>query len=272
MQLGRPRGARPADRPAGRHHRHRRRGRGLRGRRAGVARVADQPGARGRRHRDDRARPRTTPAPTSSSTTPSPLRCCSSRSTLGADIVVHSATKYLAGHSDVAAWARVVTARRRAVRRAEGPARPGRRDPRHPRGLAGAARAAHPAPAASSGPQANAQELVAPAAEHPAVGRGPLPRLRRDRLDRAGRRRRGRRPADPHDVAVGARHSLGGVESTFERRRRWKSEPATIPDGPGPALGRHRGRRRPLGRPGEALDRLSTSAAPADVSGLVDGP
>jgi len=25
--------------------------------------------------------------------------------------------------------------------------------------------------------------------------------------------------------------SRGGVESTFERRRRWKSEPATIPDG-----------------------------------------
>jgi len=25
--------------------------------------------------------------------------------------------------------------------------------------------------------------------------------------------------------------SLGGVESSFERRRRWKSEPATIPDG-----------------------------------------
>ena len=25
--------------------------------------------------------------------------------------------------------------------------------------------------------------------------------------------------------------SLGGVESTFERRRRWKAEPATIPDG-----------------------------------------
>ena len=25
--------------------------------------------------------------------------------------------------------------------------------------------------------------------------------------------------------------SLGGVESTFERRRRWKTEPATIPDG-----------------------------------------
>ncbi len=25
--------------------------------------------------------------------------------------------------------------------------------------------------------------------------------------------------------------SLGGVESTLERRRRWKTEPATIPDG-----------------------------------------
>ena len=25
--------------------------------------------------------------------------------------------------------------------------------------------------------------------------------------------------------------SLGGVESTFERRRRWRSEPATIPEG-----------------------------------------
>ncbi len=24
--------------------------------------------------------------------------------------------------------------------------------------------------------------------------------------------------------------SLGGVESTFERRRRWKTEPATIPE------------------------------------------
>jgi cystathionine gamma-synthase len=25
--------------------------------------------------------------------------------------------------------------------------------------------------------------------------------------------------------------SLGGVESTFERRRRWQAEPATIPEG-----------------------------------------
>ena len=43
--------------------------------------------------------------------------------------------------------------------------------------------------------------------------------------------------AGPADVLVRATSlwvhatSLGGVESTFERRRRWKTEPATIPEG-----------------------------------------
>ena len=86
---------------AGRHHRHRRRREGLRGRRAGVAGVADQPGAGGRRHRRRSSPPRTRPAPTSSSTTPSPPPCCSSRCRSDADLVVHSATKFIAGHSDV---------------------------------------------------------------------------------------------------------------------------------------------------------------------------
>ena len=44
-------------------------------------------------------RPRT--AACASSTTPSPRPTCSSPSRLGADAVVHSATKYLGGHSDV---------------------------------------------------------------------------------------------------------------------------------------------------------------------------
>ena len=44
---------------------------------------------------------RTRPARSSSSTTRSPRRTSSGRSTLGADIVVHSTTKYLGGHSDV---------------------------------------------------------------------------------------------------------------------------------------------------------------------------
>ncbi len=79
MPARRPRGPRPAPRRARRHHRHRRRGRGLRGRRAGLAGVADQPGAGGRRHRDDRRRRPRGRAPTSSSTTPSPRRCSSSR-------------------------------------------------------------------------------------------------------------------------------------------------------------------------------------------------
>ena len=67
----------------------------------GVARDAHQPVAHLRRHRGRRRdRPRAT-ARSSWSTTPSPRRTCSSRSSLGADVVVHSATKYLGGHSDV---------------------------------------------------------------------------------------------------------------------------------------------------------------------------
>ena len=49
--------------------------------------------------------------------------------------------------------------------------------------------------------------------------------------------------------------TLGGVESTFERRRRWKTEPATIPDGLVRLVGRHRGRRGPVGRPGAGAGR-----------------
>ena len=41
------------------------------------------------------------PARAWSSTTRSPRRCCSSRSTLGADLVIHAATKFIGGHSDL---------------------------------------------------------------------------------------------------------------------------------------------------------------------------
>ena len=58
------------------------------------------------RHRGARrGRPRRA-ARCSSSTTPSPRRTSSSRSTLGADVVVHSTTKYVGGHSDVVGGAR----------------------------------------------------------------------------------------------------------------------------------------------------------------------
>ena len=149
--------------------------------------------------------------------------------TMGADLVVHSATKYLSGHADAVLGA-VVDHRRPAVRRAEGPARPDRRDPRHARGLAGPARPAHPPPAGRPGREQ--RHRAGPPARRAPRGRGgPLPRLRRHRVRRARRRRRRRRPLTRSTSLWVHATSLGGVESTFERRRRWKSEPATIPDG-----------------------------------------
>ncbi len=79
--------------------------------------------------------------------------------------------------------------------------------------------------------QSNAQELVRRLGEHPAVGEVRYPgfgaivsvvlaegALAADLLT--------------HKTTLWVHAtSLGGVESTFERRRRWKSEPATIADG-----------------------------------------
>ena len=201
----------------------------LRRRRPGLARVADQPGARARRHRDRSPRPRTRPARTSSSTTPSPLPCSSSRSTLGADLVVHSATKYLAGHSDVLMGAVV------AADDALCDALKGRRD------LLGAIPGTFEAWLALRGlrtlhvrierAQANAAELARRLADHPAVEEVRYPGFGAIvAIVLAG-------GADAADLLVRTTrlwvHAtwLGGVESTLERRRRWKAEPATIPDG-----------------------------------------
>lgn len=147
----------------------------------------------------------------------------------GADIVLHSATKYIAGHSDVLMGALVVTDDEvyDAVK-----AR---------RGLAGSTPGPFEAWLALRGlrtlhvrldrAQANAVELARRLADHPAVeevrypGFGAIvaPVL-------AG-------GADAGDFLVRATSlwvhatSLGGVESSFERRRRWKLEAATIPEG-----------------------------------------
>ncbi len=130
---------------------------------------------------------------------------------LGADLVLHSATKFIAGHSDVLMGA-VVTAADELHRRAQEPPRHGRQHSRAVRGLARAARAAHVAraPGARPGQRPGAR---APARGAPGDRRGPLPRLRRDRRCRAGRGGAGRRPADPHDVAVGARDQPGRASS-----------------------------------------------------------
>ena len=147
---------------------------------------------------------------------------------LGADIVLHSATKYIAGHSDVLMGAIVVNSDEMyGVLK-------GRRD------LTGAIPGAFEAWLALRGlrtlplrverAQANATELASRLAEHPAIdsvrypGFGGIISIILPSVEAADHLTHGTR------LWVNAT-SLGGVESTFERRRRWASEPDTIPAG-----------------------------------------
>ncbi|HEU4568828.1 MAG TPA: PLP-dependent aspartate aminotransferase family protein [Marmoricola sp.] len=144
------------------------------------------------------------------------------------DLVVHSATKYIAGHSDLLMGA-VVT----RDDELHGVLK-GRRD------LTGAIPGAFEAWLALRGlrtlplrverAQANARELVRRLREAPHVaevrypGFGAIVGLVLDSGLAAD--------LFQHKTALWVfATSLGGVESTLERRRRWKSEPATIPDG-----------------------------------------
>jgi cystathionine gamma-synthase len=148
---------------------------------------------------------------------------------LGADVVVHSATKYIAGHSDVLMGA-LATADEQLYdvlkkRRDMIGATPGTLEAWLAlRGL----RTLH---VRLERAQANAQELVRRLGEHPAVGEVRYPgfgAIVSVVLDQ------GALAADllTHKTRLWVHAtSLGGVESTFERRRRWKTEPATIPEG-----------------------------------------
>ena len=148
---------------------------------------------------------------------------------LGADLVVHSATKYLSGHGDTMLGA-VVTADDQLYDVLKG-----RRD------LVGAIPGTLEAWLALRGlrtlhlrlerAESNARTLVERLREHPAVADVRYPDFGGIvSIVLAG-------GADAGDLLVRSTYlwvhatSLGGVESTFERRRRWKSEPATIPDG-----------------------------------------
>ncbi len=147
---------------------------------------------------------------------------------LGADLVVHSATKYLGGHSDLLMGA-IVTADDQLFGVLKG-----RRD------LLGAVPGTLEAWLTLRGmrtlhlrlerAQANAAELARRLADHPAISEVRYPgfggivsivlaqgALAADLLT--------------HKTSLWVyTTSLGGVESTFERRRRWKSEPPGIPD------------------------------------------
>jgi cystathionine gamma-synthase len=148
--------------------------------------------------------------------------------TMGADLVVHSATKYLAGHSDAVLGA-VVTADDALYDVLKG-----RRD------LVGAVPGTLEAWLALRGlrtlhlrldrAESNARELAGRLRAHAAVAEVRYPGFGAVvSVVLAG-------GPDVADLLVRSTSlwvhttSLGGVESTFERRRRWKSEPATIPE------------------------------------------
>lgn len=147
---------------------------------------------------------------------------------LDADIVVHSATKFLAGHSDALLGA-IVTSDEElwdVLKK--------RRD------LTGAVPGTLEAWLALRGmrtlhlrverAQANAQELVRRLQGHPAISEVRYPGFGAIVAVVLGQ---GAMAADllTHKTKLWVHAtSLGGVESTFERRRRWKTEAATIPD------------------------------------------
>jgi cystathionine gamma-synthase len=148
---------------------------------------------------------------------------------LGADLVVHSATKYLSGHSDVVMGA-VVTNDDELYAVLKG-----RRD------LVGAIPGPMEAWLALRGmrtlhlrverAQANAQELVRRLSTHPAIGEVRYPGFGAIVSIVLAQ---GALAADllTHKTKLWVHAtSLGGVESTFERRRRWKTESQTIPEG-----------------------------------------
>lgn len=146
----------------------------------------------------------------------------------GADLVLHSVTKYISGHSDVLMGALVTRDEELYAVLKQ------RRD------MIGAAPGTFEAYLALRGlrtlplrverASANAAELARRLAEHPAVtdvrypGFGAMVAIVLESGDAAD--------AVQHATELWVyATSLGGVESTLERRRRWKGEAATIPEG-----------------------------------------
>ena len=145
------------------------------------------------------------------------------------DIVLHSATKYIAGHSDVLMGAVVV-----ADDELYGVLK-GRRD------LLGAIpgpfetflalRGLRTLPLRMERAAANAAALAERLAQHPEIAEVRYPGFG---AIVSVVMARGALAADllVHKTELWLHAtSLGGVESTFERRRRWKAEPSTIPEG-----------------------------------------
>jgi cystathionine gamma-synthase len=162
----------------------------------------------------------------------------------GADVVVHSATKYLAGHADVLLGLAVTNDEawyERLLRvRTLGGAIPG---PVEAWLVLRGIRTLH---VRLDRAQANAKEIAERLSRHPAVTRVRYPGLPSDAGHAlAGRQMDGYGAIVSVEVAGGAEAahrtcaatelwihatSLGGVESTLERRRRWADETPAVPE------------------------------------------
>lgn len=146
----------------------------------------------------------------------------------GADVVVHAATKYVAGHSDVLAG--VVTTGQEAVADAVRAHRSRLGSVPGPFEVWLALRGLRTLPVRMEHAQASARELAHRLARHPGVGRVRYPGWGAlVSIEVAG-------GADAADRVVSSTRlwvhatSFGGVESTLERRRRWPSERAAVPE------------------------------------------
>jgi cystathionine gamma-synthase len=158
---------------------------------------------------------------------------------LGADVVVHSVTKLLAGHSDLVLGATVVPAGSPLLaalrrRRSHGGAIPG------PMEAWLALRGIRTLPLRFERAQANAQALAERLAAHPAVARVRYPGLATDPWHRRARAQMDgfgtmlafevHGGAEPAEALAGALRlvvhatSLGGVESSLERRAKWAGD------------------------------------------------
>ncbi len=147
---------------------------------------------------------------------------------LGADLVVHSATKYISGHADALMGA-LVTRDDELYGVLKG-----RRDMYGaiPGTLEAwlALRGLRTLPLRMERAQANAQELVRRLSDRADVSEVRYPGF--GAMVGMVLPNGGIADLVQHGTALWVyATSLGGVESTLERRRRWKSEPGTIPEG-----------------------------------------
>ncbi len=191
---------------------------------------------------------------------------------LGADVVVHSTTKYCGGHSDVVGGALVTS---RTPHRADLDERIGF----HQNAIGGVSgpfdawlvlRGLRTLALRMDRHCDNAERVAAYLAEHPRVvaravprppgasgprGRRPAdaPVRRHDQLPPARRRRGGPRRLQAgrglHPRGVAGRGGVADRASGPDDPRERGRQPARGARRPGPALGRHRGRRGPAGRP-----------------------